>query len=140
MSNILLSGAHTALAYKLKRFLPAQGVLLGDFEPLPALPGNAALFVQLPSPASPSYVHDFLKVCLSADISLVYVIRRAEMVLLSASKHLFAEYGIELALPISWDFWGDPKFTEQMSKEIKVKPDGFYWVDVSDTEFLFICD
>lgn len=136
MSKKLLTGAASAGAFKIKSIFPSGDVLLGDYEPLPSM---ASLLV-LPSPETATYIHDFLKVCLTAGVETVYPIRRAEIAPLLKAKALFEEYGIQLIVPENNQLQDVPAFRQAQCLKLEWQ-DGFLcWRDENETIHLFLCD
>lgn len=95
MSVVLITGARLPQAHALKRSITAPEVIMGDYYDLPKLPGDEALFVQLPAPYSPSYIHQFLALCLKLQVSKVCIVDVAEFKLLDPARQLFLEYAID---------------------------------------------
>ena len=94
--KILITAATTARAHQLKTINSNNEVLLGDYLELPAFMVSAGKMIVLPNPASASYTHQMLTICLDNGIECVYVIRPDEARLLTESIQLFREYGIEI--------------------------------------------
>ncbi|MDO3642677.1 hypothetical protein [Mucilaginibacter sp. L3T2-6] len=92
MMNILITAATSAEAHKLKNQFAHDNVILGDYTELPGF----MKIIKLPSPASMSYAHEMLTLCLDEGIKRLYALKEDEWRLLNEAKQLFAEYGIEL--------------------------------------------
>ena len=90
--NILITAATSAEAHKLKNQLTDDNVILGDYAGLPAF----MKIVKLPNPASASYAHEMLTLCLDKGIERIYALQEEEHALLKEAEQLFGEYGIEL--------------------------------------------
>jgi len=90
--NILITAATSAEAHKLKNQLANDTIILGDYTELPAF----MKIIKLPNPASMSYAHEMLTLCLDKGIEKVYALGEEEQRLLSEAEQLFVEYGIEL--------------------------------------------
>jgi len=90
--NILITAATSAEAHRLKNQLTADNIILGDYQELPAF----MQIVKLPNPASMSYAHEMLTLCLDKGIERVYALGEGEFALLTEAKQLFAEYGIAI--------------------------------------------
>jgi hypothetical protein len=88
--NILITAAISAEAQKLKNKLVPAPVILGDYHDLPEF----MKMIRLPNPASASYVHEMLTLCLDKQIGTVYAMRDEEATLLREAEQLFNEYGI----------------------------------------------
>ena len=88
--NVLITAATSAEAHRLKKQLSADNIILGDYQEMPAF----MQMVKLPNPASSSYAHEMLTLCLDKGIEVVYALHEEEQKLLSEAKQLFAEYGI----------------------------------------------
>jgi len=81
-----------------------EEVLMGDHFELPAFMISTGKMIILPNPASVSYTHQMLTVCLDNDIACIYMIRPEEARLLMESIQLFREYGIEIRQATEQDF------------------------------------
>lgn len=136
MSVILLTGAASAAAHKIKSLLLADNLLLGDFEPLPAM----ACLVVLPSPESATYIHDFLKICISASVSAIHPIRRTEIKALAAARLLFEEYGININIPMNVQLAEIPAYSQALCQNLECLDEGLYWRDKNEQVHLFLCD
>lgn len=90
--NILITAATSAEAHKLKNQFANDNVILGDYAEFPAF----MKIIKLPSPASLSYAHQMLTLCLDKGIERVYALQEEEHALLKEAEQLFGEYGIEL--------------------------------------------
>lgn len=88
--KILITSATSAEAHKLKSQFTGDEVILGDYQELPAF----MKLVKLPNPASMSYSHEMLTLCLDIGIEKVYALRNEEYEGLSKAEQLFNEYGI----------------------------------------------
>jgi len=88
--NILITAAISTEAQKLKNKLAPAPVILGDYHDLPEF----MKMIRLPNPASASYVHEMLTLCLDKQIGTVYAMRDEEATLLHEAEQLFNEYGI----------------------------------------------
>ena len=94
--SILITSATSAPAYKLKNKLNYAEVFLGDYNEMPAFMVKSPGFLQLPNPASQSYQHDMLAICLDNNVDTVYVLNEGEFASLLESVQLFKEYNIEI--------------------------------------------
>ncbi len=56
----------------------------------------SANMIKLPNPASNSYAHQMLALCLDKQVNTIYVLKDEELVLLKEAEQLFGEYGIEI--------------------------------------------
>ena len=88
----LITAASSAQAHQLKNKLNQTNVILGDYEEFPAF----MQLIKLPNPASTSYAHQMLALCLDKDIDTAYALRDEEQRPLNEAKQLFSEYGIEI--------------------------------------------
>jgi hypothetical protein len=95
----LITTATTAQAQKLKNRLGAVSVIMGDYRELPGVMLKTSTLVKLPDPASPSYAHQMLTLCLDRQIDVVYTLSEQEYQQLTAAGVLFSEYGIEIIAP-----------------------------------------
>ena len=135
MAHVLVTGAASAVAYKLKSLFSTDALVLGDYEPLPPI----ASLKGLPSPSSPSYIADFLKLCLEENITEVYPIRRKEIAALLTAKQLLKEYDIQLFVPIVLDLTQIPAFQTGACLQLKKCTDGLFWYN-EHGQYLIICD
>jgi len=94
--NILITAATSAQAYRLKSELKNDTVLLGDHFEIPQFMLASGAMVKLPDPASSSYTHEMLALCLDRNVNFVYIFREDEIKLLTEAEQLFKEYGILL--------------------------------------------
>jgi len=92
----LITAATSAQAYKLKNSLNKEHVILGDYLELPAIMLKNAGLIKLPNPASVSYAHEMLTLCLDKNINTVFALRKVEKENLMQSEQLFSEYGITI--------------------------------------------
>ncbi|GGH07375.1 hypothetical protein [Mucilaginibacter phyllosphaerae] len=91
--NILITAATTAQAHKLKASIADNNsVVLGDFSDFPSFMG----IIKLPSPASDTYTHEMLTLCLDNNFDAVYLLNRQEADVLLLSETLFNEYNIRI--------------------------------------------
>jgi len=91
----LVTGATTAMAYKVKNGLATENIILGDYAELPSTMLSKTM-IQLPNPASASYAHEMLALCLDREIDHVYPLKMEEQSQLNLAKQLFVEYGITI--------------------------------------------
>lgn len=94
--NILITAANSAEAYQLKSKMAADAVILGDYLELPGLMLRTGKMINLPNPASVSYTHEMLTLCLDKNIGIIYPLREEETRLLKESEQLFKEYNITI--------------------------------------------
>jgi hypothetical protein len=94
--KILITAANAAPAYKLKNKLNADDVIMGDHMDLPDFMLKPGKLVRLPNPASSSYTHEMLALCLDLAVEQVYLFREAELELIKQSEVLFNEYNITI--------------------------------------------
>jgi hypothetical protein len=94
--KILITAANAAQAYKLKNKLAGADIMMGDYMDLPDFMLKPGQLIRLPSPASASYTHQMLALCLDLAVETVYVFRPEEMELLKQSEVLFNEYNINI--------------------------------------------
>lgn len=97
--SILITAATTAESYQLKNKLGSDDIILGDFMELPELMVKTGKMISLPNPASNSYSHQVLTLCLDRNINTIYPLRKEEQQLLKEAGQLFEEYGIEIVIP-----------------------------------------
>jgi hypothetical protein len=93
--SILITSASSAQAQKLKKQLHTGSIILGDYSELPAFMLSANM-IKLPNPASNSYAHQMLALCLDKQVNTIYALKNEEMILLKEAEQLFGEYGIEI--------------------------------------------
>jgi len=94
--KILITGASSVVAHRLKSKLTNDEVLLGDYVELPAFMIEGGSMVKLPNPNSESYPHQMLTLCLDNDVARVYAMGNDEYNFLNNAAQLFSEYGIEI--------------------------------------------
>ncbi len=94
--SVLITAASTAKAYQLKNTLNSTDIIMGDHEDLPEFMLQSARMIRLPQPASASYTHQMLTLCLDKQIDKVYVLRPEEAEVILKAEQLFNEYGIEI--------------------------------------------
>jgi hypothetical protein len=92
----LITAATSSQAYKLKNSLHIDPILLGDHLELPDILIRSGNVIRLPDPASPSYTHQMLSLCLDKNITVIYPLRQDEAKLLTDAQQLFSEYGISI--------------------------------------------
>jgi hypothetical protein len=92
----LITAATSAQAYKLKNSLDPEHVILGDYLELPAIMLKNSNMIKLPNPASASYAHEMLTLCLDKQIETIYPLHDNELNLLNEAQQLFREYGIKI--------------------------------------------
>jgi len=90
--NVLITAATSAEAHRLKNHLSADNVILGDYQEMPVF----MQILKLPNPASLSYAHEMLTLCLDKEIGMVYAFGKEELNNLLEAEQLFIEYGIEV--------------------------------------------
>jgi len=83
------------MAYKVKNSLAGNSVILGDYAELPSTMLSKTM-IQLPNPASPSYAHEMLILCLDKEIDHIYALKAEEITHLTTAGQLFSEYGIAI--------------------------------------------
>lgn len=93
---ILITAAASAGSYQLKNKLENNDIILGDYMELPELMLKTGKMIRLPNPASGSYSHQVLTLCLDKGIDTIYPLREEEQGLLKEAAQLFEEYGIEI--------------------------------------------
>jgi len=91
----LITGAATSKAYKVKNSLNNANIILGDFAELPSTMLSKKM-IQLPNPASPSYAHEMLALCLDREVDHIYALKEEEQNQLVVAAQLFNEYGIAI--------------------------------------------
>jgi hypothetical protein len=94
--NILITAANSAPAYKLKSQLSNDNIVMGDYMDLPDFMLKPGKMVRLPNPASASYTHEMLALCLDMGIETIYLFRDQEAALLLKAEILFNEYNIKI--------------------------------------------
>jgi hypothetical protein len=92
--NILITSAAAAIAHQLKNKLNNDTVVLGDYLELPESMLRSGKMIRLPNPASVSYNHEILTLCLDQNIGAIYPLRDEERNALKESEQLFKEYSI----------------------------------------------
>jgi hypothetical protein len=92
----LITAANSSKAHQLKNKLNTVNIILGDHLDLPAFMVNTGNMIKLPNPASNTYTHQMLALCLDRQINSIYVLRTEEEELLKEAEQLFKEYEIEI--------------------------------------------
>ena len=92
--KILITAATTAQAHKLKNQLPSAEIILGDHTDLPAFMRKD--IIKLPNPASDTYTHEMLTLCLDNEVDELYALTGQEADVLLRSDQLFKEYNITI--------------------------------------------
>jgi hypothetical protein len=92
----LITAATLAQAHKLKNSLDPENIILGDYLELPAVMLKNSSMIKLPNPASASYAHEMLTLCLDKQIEIIYPLQDNELTLLQEAEQLFREYGIKV--------------------------------------------
>jgi hypothetical protein len=95
--NVLITAATSAEAHRLKKQLAGDNVVLGDYLELPAFMLKSTGMIKLPNPASSSYAHEMLTLCLDKGIEEVYALGGDELNNLLEAEQLFTEYGIKIS-------------------------------------------
>lgn len=96
MAKILITGANSAQAHRLKNQLNTDEVVLGDYRDMPQFMLVSGKMMRLPNPQSTAYTHEMLTLCLDNGIDKVYVLDKQEAVLLLEAVQLFKEYNIDI--------------------------------------------
>ncbi len=98
--SILITAATSAQAYKLKATINTdEKVILGDYLDLPELMLKNGTMIKTPSPQNVSFAHLMLTLCMDNQITQIYSLRHAELILLIEAKTLFAEFDITISTP-----------------------------------------
>lgn len=92
----LITAANSSHAYRLKKSLNSDHILLGDYLEVPDLLIRSGNAIKLPDPATIAYTHKMLSLCLDKNINTIYPLRKEEAYLLLNSRQLFHEYGINI--------------------------------------------
>ena len=92
----LVTSANSAAAHQLKNKLSGSDVILGDYRELPDFMVQSGKMIRLPDPASGSYSHQMLTLCLDNGINKLYPLREEEATLLKEAEQLFKEYDIDV--------------------------------------------
>ncbi len=99
MGYLLITGAITAAAYKVKNKLADRQVLLGEYLDIPAPLLNANKIIGLPNPGHDAYIHLMLNLCLDRQIETIYPLRLEEQFALKQAITLFSEFNIAIVIP-----------------------------------------
>lgn len=86
----------SANAHRLKTILSTEKIILGDYADIPAFMLQPGKMIKLPNPASDSYTHQMLALCLDNNISQLYALEEQEYRILALATQLFDEYGIQI--------------------------------------------
>jgi hypothetical protein len=95
--STLITAANSAEAQRLRNKLNSGDILLGDYLDLPEFMLKSANMIRLPNPASASYAHEMLTLCLDKKINAIYALRHQEATQLNQAGQLFEEYGIKVS-------------------------------------------
>lgn len=90
--KVLITSATSAQAHKLRNALINDEVILGDFNDFPSFMG----IIKLPNPATYTYAHEMLTLCLDNNIDTAYLLNKQEAEVLILSEQLFKEYNINI--------------------------------------------
>lgn len=85
----------SAKAHSLKNQFSNDDIILGDYHAVPQFMLSAKL-IRLPDPASASYAHQMLTLCLDNSITAIYVLNTTEADQLAETQQLFSEYNIQI--------------------------------------------
>ncbi|RVU02942.1 hypothetical protein EOD41_03120 [Mucilaginibacter limnophilus] len=96
MPYTLITAATSPGAYRISNNLGSENLLLGDYHDIPGFMVSSGKMIQLPNPASPSYAHQMLTLCLDKSIDTIYPLNKEEALLLNEATQLFNEYGINI--------------------------------------------
>ncbi len=86
----------SANAHRLQKLLNTEKVVLGDYADIPVFMLQSGKMIKLPSPASDSYTHQMLTLCLDNHIIQLYALEEQEYSILILATQLFDEYGIQI--------------------------------------------
>ena len=86
----------SANAHRLKTIMSTEKIILGDYADIPVFMLQPGKMIKLPNPASDSYTHQMLTLCLDNNISQLYALEEAEYGILALATQLFDEYGIQI--------------------------------------------
>jgi hypothetical protein len=90
LRKILITAANTAHAYLLANLIKDEEIIFAD--------STLQKFL-IPKYTSPSFAHELLSLSLDHHIDCIFPIHKEEIELLSESKILFSEYGIDIIIP-----------------------------------------
>lgn len=97
--KILITSALSAKAYQIKNQLADSDIILGDYNDMPDFMISQGKMIKLPNPASSSYAHQMLTLCLDNGVEVLYLLDDKEAQGLAGSKQLFIEYNIDIQTP-----------------------------------------
>lgn len=86
----------SANAHRLQKLLGGEKIILGDYADIPAFMLQPGKMIRLPNPASDSYTHQMLTLCLDNRLTQLYALQEQEYQILSLATQLFDEYGIQI--------------------------------------------
>ena len=86
----------SANAHRLKILLSTEKIILGDYADIPTFMLQPGKMIKLPNPASDSYTHQMLALCLDNNISQLYALEELEYQILALATQLFDEYDIQI--------------------------------------------
>ena len=127
--KILITGATSALAHKLKRLSDrGETFIYADQIDLPEFMKKENQFVRIAAGDSPAFAHELLRLSLDLQIDYIYPLRRSEVAALAESRQLFEEYSIKVVVPGKKDipgFLAPPRPNEKLF----IKYDGEYLLE-----------
>lgn len=94
--SILITSATSARAHQLKTKLNTDQIILGDYADIPVFMLQPGKMIKLPNPASDTYTHEMLTLCLDNNVTRLYTLNEQEYQVLAAAAQLFNEYGIQI--------------------------------------------
>ncbi len=101
MSDILITGAKTALGLRLAKAFEQEQLLLADYGDVPQLTTASYRLKSMGACKKSALAHQLLALCLDWGVKLLVPVYLEEMMALSKSLTLFEEYGIEVLCPKS---------------------------------------
>lgn len=97
--KILITGGLNAFAQRVARiFPPGYEIMFGDTA-IPQVLLKNGKYVEIPKNNATTFNHELLKLALHLDIDLIIPLMKDEIIHLAESKTLFAEYGVQVAVP-----------------------------------------
>jgi hypothetical protein len=98
--SVLITAATSAQAYQLKSLLHSgETVLMGDYLDIPDVLVKSGKILKTPNPASSSFAHEMLTLCLDNAVTMLFPLRKDELLPLAEARQLFLEFDIQLIIP-----------------------------------------
>jgi len=94
--TVIITGGTSAEAQIRAKQYTSNRVVFADSMPVPSPLIASGKFVQIPAIDAPHYIHELLKACLDNDASVLVLLQKEEIQLVTPQSLLFEEYNIEI--------------------------------------------